>query len=362
MRVFAYEALSAGAISDPSPAGSLRAEGWAMLSALLEDLVRIPQVETVTSLQARSVGEGIAGFPRLRFGLVKCEITEAGFAEELHLFRKLAAQADFTLVIAPETEGLLYQRCRLVEECGGKLLGPSSEAIRLTSDKLVLAGFLRNRGIPTPPCVVAEFDGQVTYPAVMKPRDGAGSQATVLVRKSADIERSLAMARAEGWTGELILQPFIPGQACSVSFLIGDAHVEALLPVSQILSDDGRFRYQGGCIPLAAPLAARATRLAACAVQALPGLHGYVGVDLVLGSAEDGSEDYVIEINPRLTTSYVGLRALVKSNLAEAMIQAACGQAFGPLEWDVGSVRFWPEGRIDRPIGERGAKAPRETH
>src|SRR5260370_18856019 len=107
MRVFVYEALSAGAIPDPRPEGCVGAEGRSMLSAILEDFSRIPQVETVTTLQARSVSEGISGFPRLRFGLVKCEITELGFAEEPYLFRTLAAQADFTLVIAPETEGLL---------------------------------------------------------------------------------------------------------------------------------------------------------------------------------------------------------------------------------------------------------------
>ena len=32
------------------------------------------------------------------------------------------------------------------------------------------------------------------------------------------------------------------------------------------------------------------------------------------------SGDRVIEINPRLTTSYVGLRALARFNLAEALL------------------------------------------
>ena len=52
----------------------------------------------------------------------------------------------------------------------------------------------------------------------------------------------------------------------------------------------------------------------------MPGLSGYVGVDVVLGN--DG-RDWAIEINPRLTTSYVGLRALAGFNLAEAMLAVA---------------------------------------
>ena len=50
---------------------------------------------------------------------------------------------------------------------------------------------------------------------------------------------------------------------------------------------------------------------------------GYVGVDLVLGDNADGNGDRVIEINPRLTTSYVGLRAAAQANLAAAMLAAA---------------------------------------
>jgi predicted ATP-grasp superfamily ATP-dependent carboligase len=56
------------------------------------------------------------------------------------------------------------------------------------------------------------------------------------------------------------------------------------------------------------------------AVRAILGLQGYVGVDLILGKGEDGALDQVIEINPRVTTSYVGLRALAKTNLAKAMM------------------------------------------
>ncbi len=73
---------------------------------------------------------------------------------------------------------------------------------------------------------------------------------------------------------------------------------------------------------------------------------GYLGVDLILGDHDDGSRDFVIEINPRLTTSYVGLRAASRSNLAQAMLDVAGGRlptlSFHnePIEFDAdGTVR-----------------------
>jgi predicted ATP-grasp superfamily ATP-dependent carboligase len=93
----------------------------------------------------------------------------------------------------------------------------------------------------------------------------------------------------------------------------------------------------GGELPLAVGLAERAQALAERAVAATPPAVGYVGVDLILGREPDGSEDAVIEINPRLTTSYVGLRAAAKSNLAEAM-------------WHAGSGDLRPIAFVDRPI------------
>ncbi len=72
----------------------------------------------------------------------------------------------------------------------------------------------------------------------------------------------------------------------------------ALQPTFQLLSDDGRFKYEGGELPIPPTLAERAVSLASRAVECVPGLLGYVGVDLDLGEAEDGSRDYAIEINP----------------------------------------------------------------
>jgi len=305
-----------------------------MLAAVLEDLSRVPSIQPVTMLdracQRRPSGT-IAGL--------------VGAGEEAGLFRELARGCDFTLVIAPEFDDLLYDRCRWVEEEGRRLLGPSPEAVRLTADKLALSRHLSGLGVPTPLCRPFTPDSPAhEFPLVCKPRQGAGSQATFLVRCPSELVACAKRAREEGCDDALILQPFVVGQPASVAFLIGTRERLALPAGSQELSQDGRFRYHGGTLPLPLDRCARATALARRAVAAVPGLLGYVGVDLVLGEATDGSRDQVIEINPRLTTSYVGLRALAHANLAEVMVCLATGEKCPALEWKPGTVSFRPDG------------------
>jgi predicted ATP-grasp superfamily ATP-dependent carboligase len=74
-------------------------------------------------------------------------------------------------------------------------------------------------------------------------------------------------------------------------------------------------------------------------------LQGYVGVDLVLGAAEDASGDHAIEINPRLTTSYIGLRRLSRNNLARAWLDVLRGGDVTVM-WENGMVEFEADGRV----------------
>jgi predicted ATP-grasp superfamily ATP-dependent carboligase len=308
MQIFVYEYTSATAAS--TPGDSLAVEGRAMLAAVLDDFRCIPGIETVT--------------------------LPAG--DEPKAFRELARTSDYTLLIAPEFDGLLAERCAWVEEVGGRLLGPSSAAVRLTADKCLLGARLRDASVPTPPCFAVTEP--IPFPAVIKPREGAGSQATFLIHNRDELARCRTRALAEGWHGELFAQPFLPGTPASVAFLVGPNHCVPLLPAAQHISDDGRFRYLGGRIPLDSELGRRAVDLARRAVAAVPGLRGYIGVDLVLGAMEA-----VLEINPRLTTSYVGLRALARTNLAEAMLRVAAPDKVS-LNWRDGVVEFRADGTV----------------
>jgi predicted ATP-grasp superfamily ATP-dependent carboligase len=246
-------------------------------------------------------------------------------ADEQTAVRSCAQQADRTVVIAPECGAVLETRAQWVESAGGRLLSPSPAVIALAADKHRCAEHLRQAGIPTPVGRLVTpghpLPTHFPYPAVLKPRDGAGSLGVQWIAK----------AQTAYETGELgpaaRLESFCPGIAASVAVLCGPRGCWPLPACRQCLSGDGRFRYLGGETPLATALAGRAQGLALAAIASLPPTIGYLGVDLVLGDNPAGRADVVVEINPRLTTSYVGLRQLLRTNLAGAMLAVAEGQA-----------------------------------
>ncbi len=81
------------------------------------------------------------------------------------------------------------------------------------------------------------------------------------------------------------------------------------------------------------------------AIECLPGLRGFTGVDLVLSEKNPG-EDRVIEINPRLTTSYTALRRLARNNLAGCWLDVWTGGNPGTPRWNVRDLCFTIDGRV----------------
>jgi hypothetical protein len=84
------------------------------------------------------------------------------------------------------------------------------------------------------------------------------------------------------------------------------------------------------------------------AVESVPGLFGWVGVDFI---REESGACTVLEINPRVTTSLVGLRACLPSGtIARAWLELEAGFGGGqPLARQVHTqpaVEFDIDGRI----------------
>jgi predicted ATP-grasp superfamily ATP-dependent carboligase len=148
---------------------------------------------------------------------------------------------------------------------------------------------------------------------VVKPDDGAGAADAHFVPDRA----ALARREAQPSRGNFAVQEFVPGGALSLSALMQDGACWLLSCNRQHVDcAGGGFAYRGSTVGGAEALRPLLEPLAARIAAALPGLWGHVGIDLVDGPAGP----VVIEINPRLTTSYVGLAESIGLNPAELVL------------------------------------------
>ncbi len=360
--IFVFEFITGGGFlaaplsdrpADP-PRGSLLKEGYAMLAAMTADLVSVgSEVNEVSILWDQRLAQTPPPGTRV--------VPVASPAEAIAMLRREAA-ADWTLVIAPEFEGHLARCAGEVVAADGRLLGPGVDWIRVAADKQAMAECLAAGGVNTPEGATAgpgdPWPRNFPLPAVLKPRWGAGSaELRLLQAPLSPLPAASFDAGQHCWR----LERFCPGRAVSVALLRGEAGTLILPPMTQRLSSDGAFTYEGGDWPLAPAWRERATALARRALAALPGWTGYVGLDMVLGDADDGRQDVVIEVNPRLTTSYVGLRAAAQQNLAGTMLTLAEGRGpnhslithrdredFSSVTFRASRLCFSADGQIDK--------------
>lgn len=346
-RIVVYEFTVSGGLDrgglSAETAGSLSVEGRAMVQALTADLAAIPERCVELLVDESMVSRGDLPAP--------ATIVRVPAGQERAVLQQQAARADATLVIAPETDGILAERWHWVREAGGTWFGQPMEVIELTSDKHRTCEHLHRHGVPAPRGwrldAGSSWPSDCSIPAVLKPCDGAGSEGVRVVERPIGSDGwqkfSPSSSGARAWR----LEPLLTGDPVSVSLLCGPRGKIALAPCRQILSRDGRFHYLGGSLPLPAEHAARATRLALAAVGTLRDPLGFLGVDLILGADPEGRDDAVIEINPRLTTSYVGLRAACRENLASAMLDVARGGT-PQLSFDDRPLHFTADGTLHK--------------
>jgi tyramine---L-glutamate ligase len=344
-RILIYEECLAAGSQGPlgDEAVQFLPEGLAMTLAVAEDFAKM-QDWTVKVLRA-------VEFRTQTIKEVAWQWIDVS-GDLMTILAREAAAADWTLVIAPECGGILQQRAQAVVDVGGKLLGPSPEFIKLASNKTMMSQLLAEHCIRVPQGLLGTLEELSAWkgplPAVIKPNDGVGAS---------DVRRVLDRTSLLGVLQDLALlnpsrrvwrcEEFIPGQSASVAILSGGTNLCLLQPMTQALSFDfqGRASYNGGCSCLTAEQQTRAQIWAVQVWAVMPISFGYVGVDLILGDAPDGSQDCVLEVNPRLTTSYIGLRRATHQSLADAMWRIAQGETVN-IAWLPNIVEFTKQGQV----------------
>ena len=339
MRIFVGEYVCGGGLADQHvdqiPAG-LRREGGAMLRAIAADLGEI--AETVVPLDMRLTNLAISAGET-----VEIDTTKPLWSQWI----AAAQSCDAALIIAPELDGTLTKAVAMLRAGGVDVIAAGGDFLRVASDKLLTAKHLIAAGVAHPIYMALSdkrFAETLTQHKqfVVKPRDGCGTQEIQRFDRFDDATASLEE--------NSLLQAWMPGRAISIALVASSTQLVFLPAVSQSLCEQ-TCEYNGGQGPLDDDAQRRATALAARAIEAMPPLvRGFVGLDLLLGDRP--SEDCVIEINPRLTTSYVGLRRMIHGNLAARLFDLETGPVSCCTSVD--SVRWTPDGQvwIDDAIAE----------
>jgi tyramine---L-glutamate ligase len=302
----------------------LLSEGYAMLRGLTEDF-KASGNEVTVLLDSR-----IAEFNP---PLLADHVVQIACSQEADPNMERAAEtADAAYVIAPEPNHVLQSIVECIETTGTLSLNCQATGIELASDKALLGKRIRSLGLDFPKTEIlqnsdpnekiAQFVGdKLGFPAVIKPANGAGCGGLSLAQNEKQIAEAIGKVKQETASTNVIAQEFIEGIPVSVSILSTGAEA---LPVSLNLQDITLATpcedstYNGGLVPFEHPLRDEAFSAAKRLVESFGYLRGYVGVDMVLTK----DKAFVIEINSRLTTSYVGLRKVTYFNLAEAIIKA----------------------------------------
>lgn len=303
-----------------------------MLKAALTDMNGVAGAEVATLM-----GHGLAP------PVPEVQSDPVGPDQFLQRFRDRLGWAEAVLVIAPETGGILASLTREVEAAGRFVLGSSAAGVDLAGDKLLSAQRLQAHQVPTPrtaalPPGLERLPDGWHFPVVVKPRDGCGSEAVRLVRRTSQLRQVL------GRGGQFLVQPFLTGPSVSVSLLVAGNQVHPLSLNSQmIVRRDGYFSYRGGRTAIRHRLQLHAYEVAAAAALAIPGLQGYIGVDLILQEREP----QVLDINPRLTTAYTGLQRGCSMNLMQALLDCCIRGRLPESPIHVSSVAFGRAGVLE---------------
>jgi tyramine---L-glutamate ligase len=362
LKVLVYEYVSGGGYAGQAIPASILAEGYAMLRSITSDFRSAGHEVTVL------LDERITRFnPPLDADYT---VTVFSGEEPQRIISTTASTTDAILIIGPETDQILQKLVRTVEQTGRISLNCTPDAIAALSGKAQLTDFLKKNGYATPKTLVLETNDKtetlqtaitsnLTFPLVFKPLDGTSCNAISRIKAPEEIEAAVQKIRTQSICHQFIVQEYVTGLAASVSLISnGSKAVAVSLNKQQITlqGPEGESCYEGGCVPLDHPLKARALSMAEHLVESFFGLRGYVGVDVVLGD----DSVYIVDVNPRLTSSYVGLHVTCALNLAQSIVDAIT-LAKLPEKCACSSVAFFAKCQTAKPTPEVFQKIAKQT-
>ena len=308
LKIFVCEFITGGGLYREHLPPSLAQEGALMRDALLRDLAELQDVEVITTYDAR--------LPPPQYTNKAIPISNDDDAWQV--WSRCISHADATWPIAPETAGVLSRLTELVSSHGKTLFGCSQEAVDLASSKFATCLALQAAGVATVPTYqLADWPQSGAVAWVAKRGDGAGCEDSGYFEGVDELVDWMKQGREVTH----IIQPYQQGVPASLSMLCGQGQAWLLsCNLQKITLESCKFTYTGSVLNGMVEHWQAFETIAKLVAQAIPSLSGYVGVDVLLDGSVDDSQIYVLEVNPRLTTSYAGLHEAMDCNPARLVV------------------------------------------
>jgi len=311
VKILVFEYITGGGFNKQELPDSLVREGRLMRNALLDSLDRLNQtrsdnLEVTVMLDWRL--NDLATMTGVNVVTIR---PEHDIAEE---FAQLVEQCDLVWPIAPEFDGILQDLCQTVESLGRILLTSPATAVAIAGNKLKTYELLNRHHIAAVPTDM--FEGAyLPGEWVVKPIDGVGCEDSYVLTTRLDFEQ-MAMRK-----GRYVIQPHLQGAKTSLSCLFKQGRGWLVCANLQRFKFINQQYHLTDIVVNHHPELGLYQPLIEKIAQVLPELWGYVGIDLI---ANDTT--WVLEINPRLTTSFVGIHEALGINIAESVLQLLHGE------------------------------------
>lgn len=308
MNILIFEYITGGGLVGETLPASLVGEGELMLNAVSADFAELDDVKVSVMRDYRLQSNKHAENEYI-------VDAENGFA---NVIESVAMTIDALLIIAPESEDILSTLCGEYSNRDFTLLNSAANCVALVSDKLKTYKHLQSFAIPQIPtyemCDVKSINSDKI---IVKPKDGVGCERIHLL----EISKNSSEVVNQSETHNYIAQPYIQGQSASLSLLCWDGECKLLSANIQNIEEiEDSLELRGCVVNLLGR--DRFVEFSNSLIKALPGLRGYVGVDILISK----DEVLLVEVNPRLTTSYAGLRLALGVNPAGLVLQTFVAQ------------------------------------
>ncbi len=307
---------------------ALAKEGLLMRDALLRDLAELNQFDIITMHDTRLAPSTLAA---------RSIAVESG--EFTACFKQALGQVDMVWLIAPESDGALLELSELCYEAesrekGALFLGSGFDAILTGTSKSICCEALQLANIFTLPVHAGDDLMQQDYYEdllklninkwVAKPEDGAGCAGIQVFDSLQDLKDWIALDQRYL---HYLAQPYQPGISASFSMLCRNGKAWLLSCNQQhVVFDGSQFKLTGVTVNGMLPYWPRFEMIARKIAKMLPDALGYIGVDVIVDT--ENNKIYVLEINPRLTTSYVGLHEALNYNPAKLILNCVLNDKF----------------------------------